>query len=58
LYFRDSHLGTEGIKAEDLQILKDIKEITGVLSIKEAPPEVKDLSFLSGLETIYGRNHS
>ncbi|XP_060585170.1 epidermal growth factor receptor-like isoform X2 [Ruditapes philippinarum] len=51
----DSHQGTEGIKVEDLQILKDIKVITGFLAIQEAPPEVKDLSFLSGLETIYGR---
>ncbi|XP_045177592.2 epidermal growth factor receptor-like isoform X3 [Mercenaria mercenaria] len=51
----DPHEGTEGIKVEDLQVLSDIKEITGFVSIQEAPPTVKDLSFLSGLETIYGR---
>ncbi|XP_060585180.1 receptor tyrosine-protein kinase erbB-3-like [Ruditapes philippinarum] len=50
------HPTIEGIKVEDLQILKDIKEITGFLYIYGAP--VKDLSFLSGLETIYGRKHS
>ncbi|XP_045205394.2 epidermal growth factor receptor-like isoform X2 [Mercenaria mercenaria] len=51
----DPHQGTEGINVEDLQVLRDIKDIIGFLSIQETPPTVKDLSFLSGLETIHGR---
>ncbi|XP_053385686.1 receptor tyrosine-protein kinase erbB-4-like [Mercenaria mercenaria] len=54
-FYGDPHSGTEVIKPNDLQILKDVKEIIGFLSIQETPSEVKDLSFLSGLETIHGR---
>ncbi|XP_053386631.1 receptor tyrosine-protein kinase erbB-4-like [Mercenaria mercenaria] len=47
--------GTKAIKPNDLQILKDVIEVFGFVKIKGTPPEVKDLSFLSRLETIRGK---
>lgn len=58
IFFSDPHQNKTGIKVADLQILKDVQEINGFLSIQQAPPEVKDLSFLSNLEIIYGRHLS
>lgn len=54
----DNHTGTEGVRVEDLKLLSSIKEITGFLNIQEAPEEVKNLSFLSNLEIIRGRDLS
>ena len=54
--FSDPHAKTPGISVANLTILKDIREITGFLSIQEAPEELTDLSFLSGLEVIHGRH--
>ncbi|KAL4217428.1 Receptor tyrosine-protein kinase erbB-2 [Mactra antiquata] len=51
----DPHANKTGLKVSDLQMLKDIEEISGFLTIQEVPLEIKNLSFLSSLETIYGR---
>ena len=40
---------------EDLNILKDVKVVNGYVNIQEGPDQLGNLSFLSNLETIYGR---
>lgn len=55
LLYSDRHKNRSGITVEDLQYLKDIREINGYLSIQEAPDNLTDLSFLSGLRIIHGR---
>nr|AXK69510.1 epidermal growth factor receptor 1b [Sinonovacula constricta] len=51
----DPYHETKNLTVEDLQVLKDVKEVSGFVNIQELPMEVQSLSFLSGLETISGR---
>lgn len=53
---RDPYRELPPLDIKYLNYLSTVKEITGYLTIQYSPPELEDLSFLSGLETIYGRN--
>ncbi|KAL3854543.1 hypothetical protein ACJMK2_013807, partial [Sinanodonta woodiana] len=51
----DPFRNISGINTSALQVFKDVREITGYLTIQQIPSSQKDLSFLSSLETIQGR---
>nr|KAI8744868.1 epidermal growth factor receptor-like isoform X1 [Biomphalaria glabrata] len=54
----DQHYNISGIHPHNLTILKDVKEITGYVMIQSNHSEFTNLSFLSNLKTIYGRQTS
>ncbi|XP_052079239.1 receptor tyrosine-protein kinase erbB-4-like [Mytilus californianus] len=44
-----------GITVVDLQVFKNLKEVTGYVQIQSNDPEMTTVSFLSNLEVIHGR---
>lgn len=55
LFYRDTQYKIPGITVADLQILKSIKEVTGYIMIQSNDTNFRNLSFLSNLEVIHGR---
>lgn len=51
----DAQFKIPGLTVEDLQILKSVKEITGYIIIQSNDTNFRNLSFLSSLEIIHGR---
>ncbi|XP_063411494.1 epidermal growth factor receptor-like [Mytilus trossulus] len=50
----DVHNNIPGITVGDLQVFKNLKEVTGFVQIQSNDPEMKTVSFLSNLEVIHG----
>ncbi|VDI68897.1 epidermal growth factor receptor [Mytilus galloprovincialis] len=51
----DTQYKTPGVTVDDLQVLKSIKEVTGYIMIQSNHTNFRNLSFLSNLEVIHGR---
>ncbi|XP_063410960.1 epidermal growth factor receptor-like isoform X3 [Mytilus trossulus] len=51
----DTQFKIPGITVADLQILKSVKEVTGYIMIQSNDTNFRNLSFLSNLEVIHGR---
>ncbi|VDH91332.1 epidermal growth factor receptor, partial [Mytilus galloprovincialis] len=51
----DTQYKTPGVTVLDLQVLKSIKEVTGYIMIQSNDTNFRNLSFLSNLEVIHGR---
>ncbi|GFO13043.1 receptor protein-tyrosine kinase [Plakobranchus ocellatus] len=54
----DQHFNIPSLAVKDLNVLKDVREITGHVIIQSQHPDFKNLSFLSSLEVIHGRTLS
>ncbi|KAK3601290.1 hypothetical protein CHS0354_011886 [Potamilus streckersoni] len=54
----DPFRNISGINITDLQVFKNVTEITGYLTVQQTPSNLMDLSFLSKLEIIQGRDLS
>ena len=52
---RDQHFNIAPLHPKNLTVLKHVREITGFLLIQSEHKDFKDLSFLSSLEIISGR---
>lgn len=59
-YFSDEFEDVPAVTIDDLQIFKNVKEITGYVSLEmgDSLPELTNLSFLSNLEVIGGSGSS
>uniref|UniRef100_K1QRM9 Acidic leucine-rich nuclear phosphoprotein 32 family member A n=1 Tax=Magallana gigas TaxID=29159 RepID=K1QRM9_MAGGI len=55
-FSRDNYTHLEGLKREQLNVFKTVKEITGYLTVQGGNPAMSDLSFLSNLQVIHGRD--
>lgn len=55
LLCRDNYTHLEGLKREQLNVFKTVKEITGYLMVQGGNQAMSDLSFLSNLQIIHGR---
>ena len=51
----DTQYKIPGITVEDLQIFKSVREVTGYITIQSNETNFRNLSFLSNLEVIHGR---
>ncbi|XP_063411698.1 epidermal growth factor receptor-like [Mytilus trossulus] len=51
----DAQYKTPGVTIDDLQVLQNIKEVTGYIMIQSNDTNFRNLSFLSNLEVIHGR---
>ena len=54
-HHRDPHFNISALEPSDLTVLKHVREITGYLLIQSDHENFTDLSFLSSLEIINGR---
>lgn len=52
----DNYTHLEGLKREQLNVFKTVKEITGYLMVQGGNQAMSDLSFLSNLQIIHGRD--
>jgi hypothetical protein len=53
--FRDPYLNLPALHPYQLNALKSVTEITGIVIIQGKHKDFKDLSFLGNLTAIYGR---
>lgn len=51
----DTQYKIPGVTVADLQILKSVQEVTGYIMIQSNDTNFRNLSFLSNLEVIHGR---
>jgi len=54
-HFRDPYLNLPALHPYQLDVLKSVTEITGIVIIQGKHEDFKDLAFLGNLTAIYGR---